>query len=236
MSELNPDPGAATADPDCLDALNALAAKLPLAAVLSGRGVRDLESHVGLEGVWYGGNHGAEYIRDGVYEVVPGANAARASLESVLEHVKNRAADPAFIWEDKGFSISVHYRGAADAILAKKELQAGIDSAPHMESLEVFWGNHILEVRGRTGLNKGHAVRKLVDEFSLDSAVFIGDDTTDIDGMRAVSEMRVAGEIDAVGIAVARPESPAELIEFADYTVSNVGEVAKFMRWLVSVA
>ncbi len=236
MSELNPDPDAATADPDCLAALTSLVAKLPLTAVLSGRGVRDLESHVGLDGVWYGGNHGAEYISDGVYEVVAGADTARASLESVLEHVRTKVYDPAFIWEDKGFGVSVHYRRAADPILAKKKLQAGLDSAPNMESLEVFWRNHILEVRGKTGLNKGHAVRKLVNEFSLDSVVFIGDDTTDIDGMRAVSEMRGAGDIGAVGIAVARPESPAELIELADYTVTNVGEVATFLRWLVSVA
>jgi len=234
ISELNPIPDAAIIDLRCADALRSLVPKTALVAVLSGRAVRDVASHAGLDDVWYVGNHGAEYIRDGVYEAGPGADAARESLESVVGHVGSVADDPAFIWEDKQFSVSVHYRRAENPDSARRMLQAGLDSVPNLDGLDVFWGNRILEIRGRTGLNKGHAVRQIVAERSLSAVVFIGDDTTDIDGIRAAIEMRDAGELKAVGIAVARPESPDALIELADYTVSSVADVARFLGWLTT--
>ena len=65
LSEIAPTPDSALIELRSARALRRLVGRFPLVAVLSGRGVRDLADRVGVDGVVYVGNHGAEYITDG---------------------------------------------------------------------------------------------------------------------------------------------------------------------------
>ena len=235
LAEFAPTPAEATIHPGCARALASLAQKLVRVMVLSGRGVRDLADHVDIQGLCYAGNHGAEYLCGGVHRIMPGAEAGSGQVRAILDYLKSKVGDPALIWEDKVFSASVHYRRVQDAADVVRALQAALAGAPGHDELELFWGNKVLEIRPRTGLNKGHAIRRLIGETSVDSVMFIGDDTTDVDGMRAIREARDSKRAETLGVVVARPGTPKALTELADYRVGSVADVGRFLGWLDSL-
>ena len=71
-----------------------------------------------------------------------------------------------------------------DEAVAKSRLQRALESTPGVEGLEVFWGNKVLEIRTKTDINKGYALRRLVAEDALEAIILMGDDTTDLDAVR----------------------------------------------------
>jgi trehalose 6-phosphate phosphatase len=81
------------------------------------------------------------------------------------------------------------------------------------------WGRKVLELLPPVEANKGTAVRRLLDERGLNRALYAGDDTTDLDGFRALDRLELA-----VRVAVASPESPRELRESADLVVDDPDE------------
>jgi trehalose 6-phosphate phosphatase len=232
LSEFVVDSGEAVLHPTAAQVLPSLIRKLPLIALVSGRGARNLVDRVGLDGILYVGNHGAEYVSDGEYRVVDGADRAREQIVAALDHMAPVAEEDGLFWEDKGFSVTIHTRNAIDLDRTERKLQAALQTAPEMDTLDVFWGNLILEIRGRTGLHKGHAVQTIARDHSLESLIFIGDDTTDIDGMRAAREFQDNGLIEAAGIAVIHDGTPQGLIDLADFSVNSVSEVGQFLLWL----
>ena len=232
LAEFAPTPAEATIHPDCARALSSLATKLVRVMVLSGRGARDLAEHVGIKGLCYAGNHGAEYICDGAHHVMPGAMAGSGQVGAVMDYLKSTVGDPALVWEDKVFSASVHYRRVQHAADVKRALQAALAEAPGVDSLDVFWGNMVLEIRPRNGLNKGRAIHRFIREDSVDPVLFIGDDTTDIDGMGAIREARDSKKADTIGVVVVHPGTPRALMELADYRVGSVAEVGRFLGWV----
>ena len=84
----------------------------------------------------------------------------------------------------------------------------------------------LLEIRPTHALNKGDALSELAAEYRLDALMFVGDDTTDIDGMRRLAVLPVPT---VMGIAVVCAETPPALIDAADYFLSSVAEVMQFL-------
>ena len=236
ISEIAPTPGEATISPGCADALESLAGKLWLVAVVSGRSVYDLKEKVGLDGLLYVGNHGAEYLEGNRFAVAPGAADYRGRIRALFDHLKAAVDTPGMIWQDKGLSASVHYRLAPDAGQARSTLMEALDRAPGVEELEIFWGKLVLELRSPAGLNKGYAIRKLAQDRKLDGIIYLGDDTTDLDAIRTLHELKARRDLRGLGVAVAYDDSPEALLEAADYVLNGVGEVQEFLRWLDGVA
>ncbi|MCI0439190.1 MAG: trehalose-phosphatase, partial [Chloroflexi bacterium] len=201
---------------------------------VSGRAVKNLRDKVGLDGVVYAGNHGAEYIVDGQHTTAPGAAEYRDKIMRVFDHIKAATSDPGMVWDDKLLSATIHFRLSKDRERARRQLEAALRSAPGVGELEVFWGNLVLEIRAPIGLNKGYAVEKLARDYGLDSVMFLGDDTTDVDAMVAVRAMSRQGRIHGVGVVVIHEASPRALIEAADYRLDSVAQVAEFLGWLDS--
>lgn len=231
ISEIAPTPDGAEINRGCAEALGRLSRRLVLVAVVSGRSAADLSQKVGLERVHYVGNHGAEYLAAGQLTIAPGAAEYRGKVRAVLDRLRATVDLPGLIWQDKGLSASVHYRLSSDPDDAGRTLATALESASIGE-LEVFWGKRVLELRSPTGLNKGYALRKLAQDHRLDGAIFIGDDTTDVDALRALAEMSAQGGLRGVGVAVVHDDSPPELLDAADYALSGVRQVETFLRWL----
>ena len=232
ISEIAPTPDQASIFPGCAEALERLSVKLTLVSVVSGRSVADLREKVGLNRVVYVGNHGAEYLSDGELWVAPGATEYRGKIRAAFEHLRDAADGPGLIWQDKELSASVHYRMAPDRSKARGVLTAALKSTPGFEELEVFWGKLVLELRARIGLNKGYAIRKLAQDHELDGIICLGDDSTDVDALRALRELAKQGGVRGLGLAVTYEDSPEELLEVADYGLKGVPEVEAFLRWL----
>jgi trehalose 6-phosphate phosphatase len=180
--------------------LRRLAARYALVACISGRAGADAEHIVGVACVVYVGNHGLERS--------PDAPAWTARLRAFLEEVD---------WpnlEDKGLTAALHYRGTADEDAALVQLER-IAAAARSAGFRTRFGRKVLEILPPIDANKGTAVRALLAERRLDRALYAGDDTTDLDGFRALDGLDVA-----VRLAVASPESPEELRTKADIVVA----------------
>ena len=235
ISEIAPTPDEATISPGCAESLKGLSRKLALVSVVSGRSAAAVSAKVGLDGVTYVGNHGAEYLAGGRLSVAPGAEEYRGRIIAVLDHLRANVDISGLLWQDKGLGASVHYRRAPDANHARRTLVAALKSAPAVEELEVFWGKLVLELRPPTGLNKGYALSKLVHDRELDGVIFMGDDTTDVDALVALRELVAQEVLAGLGVAVMHDDSPEALSEAADYGLNGVPEVEAFLSWLETV-
>lgn len=157
--------------------LAALATTRPV-AILSGRGLDDLAPR--LEGVparWLVGGHGAEW---------PGDARPRALLRRVAgwrRTLRRRlSAVEGIDVEDKGRSLSVHWRNAPDpaaAAVAVARAAAGLPGATLVE------GKRVLSVVPDDAPDKGDALARLVAESGCARVLFIGDDVTDESAFRA---------------------------------------------------
>ena len=229
LSEIAPTPNSAVIEPRSARALSNLVDRFPLVAVLSGRGVRDLADMVGVPGVVYVGNHGAEYIADGVYSVAGDWERDAAGISGILAHLKSALDEQGVLFEDKGLSASVHFRLASDPKSTVFALRQSLADAPGVENFDTFWGRRVLEIRSRRLLNKGDAIVSLVHVYNLDALVFAGDDTTDIDAM---DRIRSTPGLLSVAVAVMSQETPSDLLDVASHAVDGTCQVAELLEML----
>jgi trehalose 6-phosphate phosphatase len=174
-------------------------------AVVSGRGLGDVRERAGIPGIAYAGNHGMEIEGAGVHRIHPEARAARPELEAVAAIVEPalEGIDGAFV-EDKGLTLSIHYRMAPDHAEEVREIV--LEAAGGRPGLEVFEGKMIVEVRPRVEWHKGKAVLFLLDQMRPPEdapVLYLGDDRTDEDAFRALHEWGAAAE----GILIAEHPS-----------------------------
>lgn len=184
-----------------------LAAPGVQAAVVSGRGMADARERARIPDLAYAGNHGMEIEGPGVHQVHPGARAARPELEAVAAAVVPALEEvPGAFLEDKGLTLSVHYRLApGDRVERVREIVH--DAVRGREGLRLTEGKMVLEVRPRVEWDKGRAVDFLLDHLRPPEGapvLYLGDDTTDEDAFRALAERSGDGE----GILVADPPPP----------------------------
>jgi trehalose 6-phosphate phosphatase len=93
----------------------------------------------------------------------------------------------------------------------------------------------IFELRPPIEINKGTAFHSLVNAYQLDSAIYMGDDTTDVDALHMARKLRQTGQCYALGIGVQSPDMPDAVGEAADVMVSGVSDVEDFLDWLFSI-
>jgi len=199
---------------------------------MSGRSARDVERRVGIEGIVYVGNHGAEQIVDGTISVAKGTEEAESLLQGILQSLADAADDPGLVLENKRYSASLHYRRAEDEAGAVERLRAAAEGMPDLGDFELFWGNKILEIRRKNGMDKGVALDGLMRDWRLGNVIFLGDDTTDADALQVLRERKASGAVGGLGIAVIQDGTPASVIESADYSLNGVPEVAEFLSLL----
>jgi trehalose 6-phosphate phosphatase len=179
LARLRDDPSDAVPEAGVAEVLARLAAVDGVTvALVSGRGVADLQTTSGLSGPFrWVGSHGAEFDgpltgelagrRDDLAErlapLVAGTEGARLEVKpaSVAVHVR-QVAD----------------RGAAATLLAEARSRA--DS-----SLTLKPGKDVLEL-AVTDADKGSALRRLADELGAVATLYLGDDLTDEDAFRAL--------------------------------------------------
>ena len=85
----------------------------------------------------------------------------------------------------------------------------------------------VLEVRPPVDADKGTAVRRLLEVRTLRRALYAGDDATDLDAFRALDGLEVA-----VRVAIASPETPAELVRAADLAFPSPEALVELLRAL----
>lgn len=125
-------------------------------AVLSGRELGDVRERAAIPDIPYAGNHGMEIEGAGLLRIHPEADAARPELLAVAARIEGdlEGIDGAFL-EDKGLTLSIHYRLAPDHAEEVREIV--LEATGGRAGLEVTEGKMVLEVRPRVEWNKGRA-------------------------------------------------------------------------------
>ncbi len=174
-------------------------------AVVSGRGMADVREKVGIGSVAYAGNHGMEIEGPDISRRHEEAEAARPELERVIERAGKVLENIEGAWiEDKGVTLSVHYRETpeGDVPRVREAVESAVAGA---NRLKLTRGKKVLEVRPDVDWHKGRAVEFLLDRLDPPSGtpvLYIGDDTTDEDAFRALEGWRSGG---GEGVVVGDP-------------------------------
>lgn len=111
----------------------------------------------------------------------------KKQVKPILQQYTNRT--PGARIEEKDFSIVWHYRGvSADlAYVRKQELRNALRAVLDLDTIEVFDGNKILEIKPKR-MQKGALVTEMITGKTWDFIMAIGDDYTDEDMFEVLPE------------------------------------------------
>jgi trehalose 6-phosphate phosphatase len=203
---------------------------------VSGRRAATARQIVSIGTIAYVGNHGGELLRPGATrpEVDPDVADWTARVREfagrvyTAEHQRIRVRS-----EDKDAIAAFHWRGAPDEELAAAAVHE-IARQAEGEGFAIHWGRKVLEVRPPVVLDKGLGIATLLRGASVGAALYMGDDTTDLDAFRGLRDLVRSGELaSAVCVAVASDEAPPELAQEADLTVDGPGGVRGVLEALL---
>jgi trehalose 6-phosphate phosphatase len=233
LAPIVPTPDMSEVSEELKNLLRRLGEKYLLVAGISGRKTEDAFDLIGLEDVVYFGNHGFEILRDGEVEVIPEALPYFERIQELERLAREELAPEGAFVEEKGITASVHYRNVSPDVGERcVEL---VQREGERLGLRVTVGRGVVEARPPIRADKGTAVRTLVEEYRPTRAMFLGDDTTDLDAFRELEELREEGELkEILRVGVASDEGPPEIEEQADIVVDGVDGVEKLLRQLVS--
>lgn len=193
-------------------------------AIISGRALGDIKDKVGLKDIVYVGNHGLEIEGSEI-------KCDKTVLGKIKKDLAERLAlIKGVILEDKGFSISVHYRLADRKYIHKVKTNVRSAVIPYADrnKIKIKPGKEVIEIRPSLGWDKGKAVLWLLDRQT--SAVgnkpimpiYIGDDITDEDAFKVLKNKGIA-----IFVGNIRPS-------YAQYYLNDSDEVKKFLQRLKS--
>jgi trehalose 6-phosphate phosphatase len=215
--------------------LGRLARRYGCVACVSGRSATEARRLVGVGGITYAGSHGAELLE-------PGASRPQtiAEFRNWEDRIRGFALDRdtpelrrlRVRIEDKGAIAALHWRGVPDEAAAHTHLEQVAREA-EAAGLITHWGRKVLELRPPIPVDKGRAVRTLVERARARAALFGGDDATDLDAFRALEALRGEGSLEAiVRVGVRSDEGPAEIVERADLVVEGVDGFSRVLAAL----
>ncbi|MFC1919088.1 trehalose-phosphatase [Chloroflexota bacterium] len=199
--------------------------------IISGRSLPEVKSLVGLAGIYYAGNHGLEIEGPGLKFIHTLTKASQSRIQDLHRQLSTRLANiDGVIVEDKGLTLSVHYR------LVRKneeEMVARIFrqiTSPWLRDgkIKVTSGKKVWEVRPPAEWHKGKAVEtimsKIQDSLGNGQAltIYLGDDTTDEDAFGAIHQLH------GWGILVGRENASSS----AGYFLGSTAEVMTFLSRL----
>jgi trehalose 6-phosphate phosphatase len=215
--------------------LQALAQR-PAASVgiISGRSLSEVRALVGIAGIYYVGNHGLEMEGPGLRFVSLSAKKARPAIRGLARQLSAALEGIAgVIIQDKGLSLSLHYR------LVKKPQEATVTAAfqqltsPLVREgkIRVTSGKKVWEVRPPIDWHKGKAVEAITRRIKARCGlprvltIYLGDDNTDEDAFRVLHRPEGWGVFVGEGSASSS----------ADYFLNSAAEVGEFLTRVLEV-
>ena len=177
------------------DVLARLVGRMPVALV-SGRDLADLKGRTAIGDLVHAGSHGYAIEGSGLHhevgaEFLPDLDRVEAALRASLDE------GGGFQVERKRFAVHFRRAGPGGEAAAVRAVADALKDQPRLKATE---GKMIREIRPVLDWHKGSAVRWLLDRWRAERRdapfpVFIGDDVTDEDAIRALGQ-------DGLGIMV----------------------------------
>jgi trehalose 6-phosphate phosphatase len=213
-----------------------VAKRYGVVACVSGRRASDARRIVALGSIAYLGSHGSEVLLPG--SVTPTVDS---EMQAWTRRVRDFASE-AFgedlrrlrvRLEDKEAIAALHWRGVPDEDSAQAAIEAVAASAQRA-GFTTHWGKKVLEIRPPVRIDKGAGVVKLLRDRDMAAAIYVGDDVTDVDAFRGLSDLVEAGRLGhAVRVGVTSDESPPALAETADAMVDGTDGVRDLLQALI---
>jgi len=192
-------------------------------AIVSGRGLDDIRARVGIDGLIYAGNHGLEMASSRWRWSHPEAERLRPRVAEAVRGLRTRVeAVPGAIVEDKGLTISVHFRQTPHPLVETVRVSAYEEA--ERRGLVVRAGKRVYELRPPVTWDKGAAVRWMLDrEFGTDwpqraAVIYAGDDRTDEDAFVALPDPAITVKV-----------GPGIQPTAAAFAVRDVEEMVQFL-------
>ncbi|RZU50233.1 trehalose 6-phosphatase [Krasilnikovia cinnamomea] len=219
------DPDAVHPVPQALDVLETLAGLVARVAIVSARPVSFLQSrfarltHVDLYGLY-----GLEVLHEGEVVTEPAALPWVPAMADLAEQARAELPD-AILVEYKRLSVALHYRTAPH--LADQVERWGHEQAERL-GLRIQRGRMVVELKPPVDQDKGMVISDAV--LTAGCAWYFGDDMSDV---KAFDALRAREALDpgffGMCVAVANPETGAELSSAADLTLESPEAVARFL-------
>lgn len=187
-------------------------------ALVSGRSIAQLDRLFKPLAFSASGLHGLErrMLPGGITSAMPAQqalNAARPKLQLFAQD------HPGTFVEDKGLTLALHYRMAAEHRETAAALVRDLVRA-HPESLVLLEGKMVFELKP-PGFDKGRAIADFMQEppFRGRRPIFAGDDVTDEAGFTVINEMK------GVAVKVGADERPTA-------AAHGLPDVEAMLAWL----
>jgi trehalose 6-phosphate phosphatase len=231
LTPIAPRPDAAHLSPTMQTVLRSLSAHPRYrVGIVSGRALADLHELMAGNGFYLAGNHGLEIEGPEGRYVSPEAQALRPRIHALAQALRRDLAGiPGVLIEDKGVTLSVHYRRVPTAYVPMVKERVHVRAGPAVEAkmLTISTGKAILEVRPYVPWDKGEAVQWIVERLRQAKptvgvlVIYLGDDETDEDAFRVLTSS-------GIGIVVGGDRHDSA----ASYYVDSVEEVERFLTIL----
>jgi trehalose 6-phosphate phosphatase len=230
------DPAQAYADPNAVAALGRLGEHVGAVVVITGRPVRAavqlgrFRRVAGLQLMTILGQYGVERwnAADDEYLLPPDPAQISAVAEELPKILDSLGMSEARI-EDKGRAIAIHTRSLPDPKGALARLEEPLGDLAARHGLMLAPGKNVWEIR-TPDMDKGAALRAIVEETGARQVIFAGDDLGDLPAFRAVRELATA-EVAGLLVCSASTEEDA-LTELSDVIVDGPPGLAAWLNEL----
>lgn len=226
-------PAEATISQDVKNLLNKLsenpAFKL---AIISGRSLIDIKNLIGLKNIIYVGNHGLEIEGEKIKFESQVSPRLKSIIRRLYENsVKKFSKIKGALVEDKGLSISVHYRlvDKNDMQEFMRILNESIEPYIVRGKIKINPGKKVYDIKPPVVWDKGKVALWLLarEQFSKGESeifpVYIGDDVTDEDAFRALANKGLT-------VFVGEPDKTE-----AKFYLKDTSEVTEFIRRIAAL-
>jgi trehalose 6-phosphate phosphatase len=216
------------------DLIRAFSERLPLVALVSGRAADELQGVADLPGanIVYVGNHGLEELVNGEIIVAPEAAEWEHRLNAFYKELGEPIL-PTVRHQHKRITMSVTYRMAENPAQVRLRLKEKLDHINQNYGFLLHEGRTIWEVKPNVPLDKGTAITRLIEDYKLDSAIYLGDDLTDVPALQAIRTLREAGKIKGLAVGVLGETEVPLVLENADVLAHSVQEVENLLAWIL---
>lgn len=199
-------------------------------AIISGRALNDIKKKIGLKNIIYAGNHGLEIEGPRVkFKTVLPARY-QLIISEIKDDLKREVSLlPGVFLEDKGISLSLHYRRAEKKQIPeiKDRFKETLVSYLARGKVKIREGKMVLEVLPCVDWDKARAVQWLLAKRNSGAKknkffpIYMGDDATDEDVFKALSNKGLT-------ISVGRLKDSR-----AGYFVKDTDEAISFLKGLL---
>jgi trehalose 6-phosphate phosphatase len=210
LAEIVPRPELAEPVPGTVEILRAATARFALVGIVTGRRESEIRARLPVSGLRVFGIYGLEGD-----PTAATADRHRGELE------------------DKGVSLTLHSRQAADPDAAEAVLRKPVRGLAEREGLVLVEGKRALEIAPARLPGKGEVILRVAREEELKGALYAGDDLADLDAFAALDRLS-AQSVTTVKIAVRSEETPPEVTAAADLAAARPAGLVELLRELVA--